>query len=72
MKQSAWKGLDGDLSDTNARVGKKRKRGEGRRWTKRQMESVIQASEAELERGLKERNVVEVDGTSQSLSVPGL
>lgn len=27
------------------------------------MDSVIQASEAELERGLKERNVVEVDGT---------
>lgn len=65
LKESAWKGLDGDLSDPRNGVGKKRKRGEGRRWTKRQMDSVIQASEAELERGLKERNVVEVEGTSE-------
>ena len=67
LKESAWKGLDGDLSESSAMNGdglgrRKRKRDEGRRWTRRQMESVIQASEAELERGLKERNVVEVDG----------
>jgi sister chromatid cohesion protein DCC1 len=42
--------------------GKKRKRDDVRRWTKAQLDSVIQASAGELERGLKERNVIEIDG----------
>jgi sister chromatid cohesion protein DCC1 len=35
---------------------------EGKRWTRKQLGSVIQASDGELEQGLRERNVVEVDG----------
>ena len=50
-------GVKGDIE--NGRGG-----GGGRRWTRGQLESVIQASPGELEMGLKERNVVEVDGTS--------
>jgi hypothetical protein len=42
--------------------GKKRKRDDVRRWRKAQLDSVIQASAGELERGLKERNVIEIDG----------
>jgi len=44
---------------------KKRKRGDVRKWTRAQLESVVQASEGELERGLRERNVIEIDGMSE-------
>ena len=37
---------------------------EARRWTRAQLESVVQGSEEELGRGLKERNVIELDGMS--------
>lgn len=60
LRESAWKGL-GSSPDPR---GKKRKRDEVRRWTRAQLESVVQASEGELERGLRERNVVEIDGMS--------
>lgn len=62
LRDSAWPGLDGD---DGRRTGLgKRKRGQGRQWTRAQLESVVQASEGELDRGLKDRNVVEVDGES--------
>lgn len=60
LRASAWEGMGG------GGLGKrKREDGDGRkvkRWTKEQLRSVVQASEAELEQGLKERNVIEVDG----------
>jgi hypothetical protein len=61
LKESAWGGLGSDPGMSNS---KKRKRGEGRRWTRAQLDSVVQASEGEIERGLRERNVVELDGES--------
>lgn len=36
--------------------------GPGKRWTKGQLASVVQASQDELDRGLRERSVIEVDG----------
>jgi sister chromatid cohesion protein DCC1 len=59
LKDSQWGGLGSHLG--------KRKRGEDgvrgvKRYTREQLGSVIQASEGELERGLKESNVVEVNG----------
>lgn len=59
LKASAWEGMGSGLGK------RKREDGDGRkvkRWTKEQLRSVVQASEAELEQGLKERNVIEVDG----------
>lgn len=53
LRDSAWTGLEGD-------PGKKRKR--TKRYTRAQLESIIQACDAELELGLKAHNVVEVDG----------
>jgi len=50
LKPSQWAGLG------------KRKRDEGRRWTRAQLESVVQGSEGEFKAGLSERNVVEVEG----------
>lgn len=59
LRASAWEGMG------SGGLGKrKREDGDGRkvkRWTKEQLRSVVQASEAELEQGLKERNVIEVD-----------
>ena len=53
LKNSQWEGM----------AGTKRKRGEGgKKWTRAQLESVVQASEAELAIGLRERDVVEMDG----------
>lgn len=62
LRESAWPGLEGDVDADQgpSRLGKRKR--EARRWTRPQLESVVQASEAELDRGLKERNVVEVDG----------
>ncbi|WWD18653.1 hypothetical protein CI109_103106 [Kwoniella shandongensis] len=60
LKDSAWQGLGsgaGALGKRKRANGKKEKR-----WTRAMLGSVIQASEGELERGLKERCVVEVDG----------
>ncbi|KAK8858758.1 hypothetical protein IAR55_002987 [Kwoniella newhampshirensis] len=64
LRDSAWQGLG-----SNAVALGKRKRGdgkrkgkEGKRWTRAMLGSVVQASEGELERGLRERCVVEVDG----------
>ncbi|KIR58492.1 sister chromatid cohesion protein DCC1 [Cryptococcus bacillisporus CA1873] len=59
LRASAWEGMGGGLGK------RKREDGDGRklkRWTKEQLRSVVQASDAELEQGLKERNVIEVDG----------
>ncbi|WWC62793.1 uncharacterized protein I303_105390 [Kwoniella dejecticola CBS 10117] len=62
LKESAWKGIN----SSSASLGK-RKRGDAKekkvkRWTRDQLNSVIQASDEELERGLRDRNVIEVDG----------
>ncbi|ORX37246.1 sister chromatid cohesion protein Dcc1 [Kockovaella imperatae] len=54
LKPSQWEGMD----------SKKRKRD---MWTRDQLGSVIQASEKELEMGLKERNVVEYQGRMMML-----
>jgi len=62
LRESAWGGLG---SDTETK-SKKRKRGDVRKWTRAQLESVVQASEGELEKGLRERNVIEIDGMSES------
>ncbi|KIR32228.1 sister chromatid cohesion protein DCC1 [Cryptococcus deuterogattii MMRL2647] len=59
LRASAWEGMGGGLGK------RKREDDDGRkvkRWTKEQLRSVVQASDAELEQGLKERNVIEVDG----------
>ncbi|ADV25745.1 sister chromatid cohesion protein DCC1 [Cryptococcus gattii E566] len=59
LRASAWEGMGDGLGK------RKREDGDGRkvkRWTKEQLRSVVQASDAELEQGLKERNVIEVDG----------
>jgi sister chromatid cohesion protein DCC1 len=75
LRPSAWKGLGEDAALEKGR-GKKRRRAEGgeddevRRYTRAQLESVIQASDAELEKGLRERNVVEVEGRSTLTSCP--
>jgi sister chromatid cohesion protein DCC1 len=67
LRASAWKGLGHPLPGG---AGKKRKRADGgegdvgRRYTLEQLRSVVQASEAELDKALKERNVVEIDGES--------
>lgn len=63
LRASAWEGMGGGLGK------RKREDGDGRklkRWTKEQLRSVVQASDAELEQGLKERNVIEVDGEFDS------
>ncbi|KAK4685625.1 sister chromatid cohesion protein DCC1, partial [Tremellales sp. Uapishka_1] len=58
LKGSAWEGMGGG----------KRKRGEDeegkkrRRYTKAQLESIILASDKEIEQGLRERNVIECEG----------
>ncbi len=60
LRPTQWEGLG------------KRKRevdqGGGRRWTRAQLASVVQGSEVELQAGLKERNVVEIDGTPSPCS----
>lgn len=53
LRESAWTGLDGQ---------QERKRKRCKRYTRAQLESIIQACDAELEQGLKAHNVVEVDG----------
>jgi sister chromatid cohesion protein DCC1 len=70
LKNTQWEGL-------NSSGGKKRKRqswghdghhsegngkAKGRRYTREQLDSVVQASEGELSRGLRENNVIEVNG----------
>lgn len=63
LRASAWEGMEGGLGK------RKRQEGDGRkvkRWTKEQLRSVVQASDAELEQGLKERNVIEVEGEFDS------
>ncbi|WWD05076.1 hypothetical protein V865_003147 [Kwoniella europaea PYCC6329] len=62
LKDSAWKGIN---SSTNNNLGKRKradKEKKVKKWTKDQLSSVIQCSEEELEKGLKERNVIEVNG----------
>lgn len=82
LKPSAWQGLGvspgGTMFDGEEGEGRPLKRAragsaEVKRYTREQLESVIQASTAELDKGLKERNIVEVDGKLPlSQSWPGL
>lgn len=58
LRESAWRGLGSD--EPNG--GRKRKRDAGKRYTRAQLESIVQASDAELAAALREQNVVEVDG----------
>lgn len=45
-----------------------------KRYTRAQLQSLVQASDTELDAGLKERNVIQVDGTLPAFSPnqPGL
>lgn len=56
LRDSAWGGLDAEAA------GGSRKRKRSKRYTRAQLESIIQACDAELEQGLRAHNVVEVDG----------
>lgn len=58
LKESAWTGIDKERAGGEGR--KKRKR--AKRYTRAQLESIIQASEDELSAAIKENNIVEVDG----------
>ncbi|WVN90556.1 uncharacterized protein L203_105795 [Cryptococcus depauperatus CBS 7841] len=60
LSASAWEGISEGVLGKRKRVGEESKH--MKRWTKEQLQSVIQASDEELEEGLRERNVVEVDG----------
>ncbi|WRT67975.1 uncharacterized protein IL334_004949 [Kwoniella shivajii] len=57
LKDSAWQGLNSSTLGKRKRDSKKIKK-----WTRDQLNSVIQGSEEELAIGLKERNVIEIDG----------
>ncbi|WVW84891.1 hypothetical protein I302_106926 [Kwoniella bestiolae CBS 10118] len=61
LRESAWRGVNSNSLGKRKR-GEKEKERRVKRWTKEQLGSVIQCSEEELERGLRERNVVEVEG----------
>ncbi|TXT16010.1 hypothetical protein VHUM_00513 [Vanrija humicola] len=58
LRESAWTGLGDDGTGSS---GRKRKRGV-KRYTRAQLESIVQASDGELAVALKEHNVLEVDG----------
>lgn len=65
LRETSWSGMqgtkrarEGDEDESAAGRNKSRKR-----YTRAQMQSVIQASDVELDAGLAERNVIEVDGT---------
>ena len=74
LRASQWQGMDSDLAatSTGGRSGKRKysaAHGDDsggakrvKRWTREQLGSVIQASEQELGLGLRERNVIQVDG----------
>jgi len=65
LKESAWGGLGSTSSQiTPTKAGNKRKRDDesGKRYTPAQLQSIIQASDAELAAAIKEINAVEVDG----------
>lgn len=70
LQPSAWRGmgteLEGEPSSKRRKLtggaGEVGKGKEGRMYTMDQMRSVVQASEAELQKGLRERNVVEING----------
>lgn len=53
---------DGDTDGGDVAKTKGEERKEVKMYSKKQLESVIQASDLELEMGLKERNVIEIDG----------
>ena len=62
LRPTQWEGLGKrtravELGSTN----------KARRWTKAQLESVVQASQVELDAGLRERNVVQFNGRCHSL-----
>lgn len=62
LRDSAWRGLGSDLwPNSTPKAGSKRKR-EGKRYTRAQISSIIQASEEELDCALRANNIVEVDG----------
>lgn len=64
LKDSQWGGMEEELERPS-----KRRKTDGKRWTRAQLESVVQASPTELEKGLRDRNVIEVDGMSHSVIV---
>ncbi|WVQ85058.1 hypothetical protein IAT38_007222 [Cryptococcus sp. DSM 104549] len=75
LRDSAWEGIGESSLGKRKREGECKaggKKGKDKKWTREQLRSVVQASEAELEKGLRERNVVEVDGRMLLLPPPQL
>ncbi|KAJ9104618.1 hypothetical protein QFC21_002116 [Naganishia friedmannii] len=56
-------------NDHSADSGNPQKKKKPKRYTRAQLQSLIQASDAELDAGLKERNVIEVDDLDKDFSV---
>ncbi|EIW67674.1 hypothetical protein TREMEDRAFT_33206 [Tremella mesenterica DSM 1558] len=74
LRPTAWKGIGSENKTGFEGMKYRNERGSGggyaddvklrrKKYTRQQLLSVIQASEVELDKGLKERNVVAVDGT---------
>jgi len=78
LRESQWEGMGGEPDERASKrrklgdgavgaglgdgSGRGSASGQAKRWTKAQLASVVQASQDELDRGLNERNVIEVDG----------
>ncbi|WOO76835.1 putative sister chromatid cohesion protein DCC1 [Vanrija pseudolonga] len=60
LRESAWRGLGAEEAANGSR--KRKRDAAGKRYTRAQLESIVQASDAELATALREQNVVEVDG----------
>lgn len=71
LRPSAWAGMEVDRWEGRAGDDDV-PRGLGRRWTRRKLESVVQASDEELSRGLRERRVIEWDGEYSALWLASL
>jgi sister chromatid cohesion protein DCC1 len=63
LRETSWEGMRGTKRAREGEVGGKRKR-----YTRGQLQSVIQASDAELDDGFHTRNVIQVDGMPPSPS----
>lgn len=67
LRGTQWDGMRGTKRPRQEEEGG---RARGKRYTRAQMQSVVQASDAELDAGFRERNVIEVDGTSSPSTHP--
>lgn len=66
LRETSWEGIRG-TKRTRDEFGESGERTKGRkRYTRAQLQSVIQSSDAELDAGFRARNVIEVNGTPPS------